>query len=62
MTKTKTVLLVGTSGLALAGAIARSQQAAFRKEVEDFCNANPKRAKELSDQYARETGQPIAKG
>lgn len=41
----------------MAPAMARTQEAAFRKEVEDFCNANPKRAKELSDQYERETGQ-----
>lgn len=55
----KQFLLAGVSPIATAGAVARIQKAAFEQEVKAFCDANPQRAKELSKQYARETGQKL---
>jgi hypothetical protein len=43
----------------MAGAIARSQEAAFKKQVDDFIAANPQRAKQMAREYARQTGQPL---
>ena len=46
-------LMAGGSHIAYITAIPRIQEAAFRKQVDEFIAANPQRAKELAAQAER---------